>query len=101
MNRKLRDIKESKEPYDIRSRERLKKNIERKFKKLFGTALYLFETHNREAIERDPEIHKEFKSELFRLGNRLIQNMKKELDCYNVTYIPFTLEMKGPEQDNE
>jgi len=77
MNKKLKDIKESRDPYDIRSRERLKNNLERKFKKLFGSALYIFETQNREAIKRDPDIHKEFKSELFRLGNRLIQNMKK------------------------
>lgn len=99
--KRLSDIKHSTEPYDTRSKERLKANLERKFKKLFGTALYLFETQNREAIEQNPDLHKEFKSELFRVGNKIIQNMKKELDCYNITYVPCTIVMKGTENTNE
>ena len=97
MAKKLRDIEHSQEPYDIKSKLRLKKNLERKFKKLFGTALYQFETLLRAEIEANPELHREFKSELFRVGNRIIQNMKKELDCYNVEYVPFRMEMKGPD----
>lgn len=96
---KLSDIVRSTDVRDAKSKDRLKKNLERKFKKLFGTALYIFETQNRDAIERNPEIHKEFKSELFRIGNRMIQNMKKELDCYNIQYVPFTMDMKGPDAD--
>ena len=99
MNKKLSDIERSDDPRDLQSRERLKKNLERKFKKLFGTALYNFETQLRAEIEENPELHREFKSELFRVGNRIIQNMKKELDCYNITYIPFRLDMKGPVND--
>jgi len=93
-NKKLSDIKASTDPYDVRSKERLKKNLERKFKKLFGSALYMFETMLRAEIEKNPEIHREFKSELFRAGNRIIQNMKSELDCYNVEYVPFTIELR-------
>jgi hypothetical protein len=99
--KKLGDIKHSTEPYDVRCKERLKNNLERKFKKLFGTALYLFETQNRELIEKNPDIHKEFKSELFRVGNKIIQNMKKELDCYNITYVPFTMMLEGTENTDE
>lgn len=98
-NRRLSDIKHSDEPYDQRSKERLKKNLERKFKKLFGTALYQFETLLREEIERNPELHREFKSELFRVGNRIIQNMKKELDCYNIQYVPFHVEFRVENSD--
>ena len=93
-NKRLGDIKATIDPYSIRSKERLKKNLERKFKKLFGTALYQFETLLREEIERDPDLHREFKSELFRVGNRIIQNMKKESDCYNVDYVPFHIEFR-------
>lgn len=95
----MRDIQHSTEMYDIKSKERLKKNMERKFKKLFGTALYQFETLLRTEIEANPELHREFKSELFRVGNRIIQNMKKELNCYNVEYVPFRIEMKGMEDE--
>jgi len=97
MAKGIGDIRHSKEPYDVKSKQRLKKNMERKFKKLFGTALYQFETMLRTEIEKNPDIHREFKSELFRVGNRIIQNMKKELDCYNVEYVPFRIEMKGPD----
>jgi len=96
--KKLSEIKKSSDPYDINSKERLKKNLERKFKKLFGTALYLFETQMRLELEANPELHKDYKNELFKVGNKLIQNMKKELDCYNITYVPFTMEMKGSEE---
>jgi len=99
--KRLKDIKPSNDPYDNRSRERLAQNLERKFKKLFGTALYLFETAARDAIKADPELHREYKSELFKVGNRLIQNMKKELSCYNITYIPVTTTMNGPEENND
>ena len=99
-NKKLSDIHRSNDPYDTRSKERLKKNMERKFKKLFGTALYQFETLLREEIQKDPELHKEFKSDLFRIGNRIIQNMKKEIDCYNIQYIPFHIELRM-ENENE
>ena len=99
MARKLSDVQHSTDQYDVKSKERLKKNLERKFKKLFGTALYQFETLLRAEIEKNPELHREFRSELFRVGNRIIQNMKKELDCYNITYVPFTIVMKGPESD--
>jgi len=95
--KKLSDIERSTDEYDIKSKQRLINNMERKFKKLFGAALYQFETLMRTEIEKNPELHKEFKSELFRIGNRIIQNMKKELECYNCTYIPFRLEMKGPD----
>jgi hypothetical protein len=98
-NKKLSDIQASNEPYDIRSKERLKKNMERKVKKLFGSALYLFETMLREEIEKNPEIHREFKSELFRVGNRIIQNMKKELDCYNIQYVPISIEFRTENED--
>ena len=54
----------------------------------------------RAEIEQNPELHREFKSEIFRVGNRIIQNMKKELDCYNVEYIPFHVEFKM-EKTNE
>jgi hypothetical protein len=99
MKKRLSDIQRSTDLYDIQSRKRLETNLERKFRKLFGTALYQFEILLREEIDRNPELHREFKSELFRVGNRLIQNMKKELSCYNVTYIPVSFEMKGPESD--
>ena len=99
MAKKLGDIRHNVEPYYVKSKERLKKNMERKFKKLFGTALYQFELLVRVEIEKDPELHREFKSELFRIGNRIIQNMKKELDCYNVEYVPFRMEMRGPEHE--
>lgn len=99
MAKKLSDIQRSTDIYDIKSKARLKINLERKFKKLFGTALYQFETLLRAEIEANPDLHKEFKSELFRVGNRIIQNMKKELDCYNIQYVPFSIEMKGPETD--
>jgi len=99
MAKKLRDIQHSDDPYDVKSKQRLKKNMERKFKKLFGTALYQFELLLRTEIEKDPELHREFKSELFRVGNRIIQNMKKELDCYNVEYVPFRMEMRGPDKN--
>ena len=92
MAKKLSDVKRSEDPYDLKSRRRLQINLERKFKKLFGTALYTFETMLREEIKKDPELHREFKSALFRIGNRIIQNMKKELDCYNVEYVPFHVE---------
>lgn len=98
-NKKLSEIQASKEPYDIRSKERLKKNMERKVKKLFGSALYLFETMLRAEIEKNPEIHQEFKSELFRVGNRIIQNMKKELDCYNIQYVPISIEFRTENED--
>jgi hypothetical protein len=101
MAKRLGDIEHSVDPYDIKSKARLKKNMERKFKKLFGTALYQFETLLRAEIEANPELHREFKSELFRVGNRIIQNMKKELDCYNVEYVPFRLEMRGPESHED
>jgi len=94
MVRRLSDIQRSDDPYDLKSKERLKKNLERKFKKLFGAALYQFETLLRTEIEQNPELHREFKSELFRVGNRVIQNMKKELDCYNITYVPFKIELR-------
>ena len=99
MVKKLSDIEHSTDLYDVKSKQRLKKNMERKFKKLFGTALYQFETLLRTEIEANPELHREFKSELFRVGNRIIQNMKKELDCYNVEYVPFRMDLKG--MDNE
>lgn len=98
-NKRLSDIKHSADPYDQRSKERLKKNMERKFKKLFGTALYNFETLLRDEIAKTPELHREFKSELFRVGNRIIQNMKKEVDCYNITYVPFTIELRGMDRN--
>lgn len=98
--KKLSEIRKSQDPYDFNSKERLKKNLERKFKKLFGTALYLFETQLRAEIEKNPDLHKEFKNELFKVGNKLIQNMKKEVDCYNITYVPFTIEMTKGEEDN-
>lgn len=97
MAKKLRDIEYSQEPYDIKSKLRLKNNLERKFKKLFGTALYQFETLLHDELKKNPELHTEFKSDLFRVGNRIIQNMKRELDCYNIEYVPFRMEMKGPE----
>ena len=100
-HRKLSDVKRSKEPYDVKSRDRLKKNLERKFKKLFGSALYKFETMLREEIKRDPELHREFKSDLFRIGNRIIQNMNKELECYNVQYIPFHIELRPVDDSRE
>ena len=100
MAKNMRDVHRSEEPYDVKSRERLKKNLERKFKKLFGTALYQFETMLREEIGDNPELHREFKSEIFRVGNRIIQNMKKELDCYNIEYVPFHVEFKM-EKNNE
>jgi len=93
-NKRLSDIKATEDVYDIKSKERLKKNLERKFKKLFGTALYQFETLLRNEIKQNPELHREFKSELFRVGNRIIQNMKKELDCYNIQYVPFHIEFR-------
>ena len=99
MAKRMRDVQHSTDAYDVQSKERLKKNMERKFKKLFGTALYQFETLLRAEIEANPELHREFKSELFRVGNRMIQNMKKELDCYNVEYVPFRIEMRGPEDE--
>lgn len=101
MKKKLSDISRSTEPYNLQSRSRLEYNLERKFKKIFGSALYLFETMVRDEIERNPEIHKEFKSEIFRIGNRIIQNMKKEINCYNIEYIPITVIMDGPERNDE
>ena len=97
MAKSISTIKHSTDPHDVGSKNKLKKNLERKFKKLFGTALYQFETLLRAEIEKNPEVHREFKSELFRVGNRIIQNMKKELDCYNIEYVPFHIEMKGPD----
>ena len=97
--KRLSDIEHSTDPYDVKSKQRLKKNMERKFKKLFGTALYLFETMLRAEIEAHPELHREFKSVLFRVGNRIIQNMKKELDCYNVEYVPFKMLLRGMEEN--
>lgn len=99
MSKRLKDIKFSTDPRDIRSRDRLKKNLERKFKKVMGATLYHFEVLLRDVLNGDEQIHKEFRSELFRIGNRMIQNMKKELDCYNITYVPVTMEMKGPESN--
>ena len=93
-NRKLSDITRSDDQYDVKSRKRLEKNIERKFKKVFGTSLYLLETIMREYLESNPDAHKEFKKEILKVGNMAINNMKKELACYNVTYIPFHVEMK-------
>ncbi len=101
MKRRISDITRSTDPYDVNSRRRLEANLERKFKQLFGKALYLFETAVREEIERNPELHREFKSELFRIGNRIIQNMKKEVNCYNVQYIPVSVTMAGPEKKDE
>ena len=92
--KKLGDIDRSQNPYDINSRERLKVNMERKFKKLFGAALYHFETLLAKEIQLNPELHKEYRTELLRIGNRMIQNMKKELDCYNIQYIPFKIELR-------
>jgi hypothetical protein len=100
-NKKLSDIKHSLDQYDIKSKDRIKRNLERKFKKLFGYGLYLFETMLRPEIEKNPDLHKEFKSELFRAGNRIIQNMKAELDCYNVEYVPFTIELRMENERDE
>jgi hypothetical protein len=93
--RKLSDIKRSNDPYDLKSRKRLENNIERKFKKVFGTSLYLLETIMREHLESNPDAHREFKKEILRVGNMAINNMRKELACYNVTYIPFHIEMRA------
>ena len=98
MAKHMKDVSRSDDIYDVRSKERLKKNMERKFKKLFGTALYQFETMLRTEIEQNPELHREFKSEIFRVGNRIIQNMKTELDCYNIEYIPFHIEFRADDQ---
>ena len=101
MAKKLSEVKRDNDQYSVQSRKRLESNLERKFKKVFGTALYIFETVMREEIEKNPEIHREFKSELFRVGNKVIQNMKKEINCYNIEYIPVTFKMKGPETNED
>jgi hypothetical protein len=100
--KKLSEIVQDNDRYAISSKEKLSFNLESKFKKVFGGALYHIEVFFRNEISDDPKRYRDLRSAILRLGNDSIRNMMRELESYNVYFIPFHMELKSLEvQDND
>lgn len=94
--RRLKDIEESRHPYDLKSKEWLREHLYQIIKSVFVGSLRAVETRLGDGFEG----YKGLRSDVLRLGNDALRAMHEGLDVVNVEFIPITEEFKcdGREQ---
>lgn len=76
--------------YSLASKKRLMQNLENKIKKVYTNALKTVEL----VYGNNDEDFEAARKSILDAGNDQIRNMKEELECYNVEFIPQTIEFR-------
>lgn len=78
--------------WSVGSRNKLKASMRYKIRRVFAACLDIIE-HELGLPREDRELFDKIRKKILGIGNDQIRNMEAELERYNISYIPYHLDM--------
>jgi hypothetical protein len=79
--------------WSVGSRNKLKASMRYKIRRVFAACLDIIE-HELELSKKDKGAFEKVRKKILGIGNDQIRNMEAELERYNISYIPYHIDME-------